>query len=74
MNNLYTIPIVMSIAIVLLAYYMKKDEQDQNKKPNYAMLFAMSLVVSGSVVYFLGSSEDSINVVMKEIHGGEPNF
>lgn len=73
-NNLFIIPALISSAVVLVVYMMKKNEEDESKKPNYSVLFLTCLALSGGVVYFLQSPEDTINLVMKEIDVGEVPF
>ena len=74
MSNLYITPVLVSAAVVLATYLMKKDELDSTKKPNYFVLFIVCLCISGGVVYISSSGEDSINLVMKEIDIGECPF
>jgi hypothetical protein len=72
--NIFVVPFLISIAFIVIVYMMKKDEPDHNKRPNYPILFVICLGVSSSFAYFMSSSNSSIDVVMKEIHTGEPNF
>jgi hypothetical protein len=74
MSNLIVVPLLISCAVVLVTFMMKKDEHDNNKKPNYAVLFIVTLCVSGGITYFVGGSEDALNIVMKEIDGGDAPF
>jgi hypothetical protein len=74
MDKMYLFPILISATIVVVVYMMKKDEPDQNKRPNYPVLFIMCLIVSASFIYMFGSKDESINLVLKEIHTGEPTF
>jgi uncharacterized membrane protein len=70
MNKVYIIPLVVSCAIVMIVYLMKKDESDINKKPNYLVLFIVTLGVSGVVSYLMSGGDDGIN----EIDTGEAPF
>jgi hypothetical protein len=74
MNSLYLFPILISTAVLVVIYLMKKDEPDPSKRPNYPILFVILLVLSGGIVYVFGNQDDTINIVMKEIHTGDPNF
>jgi hypothetical protein len=74
MNSLYLLPLLISIAVVFVIYLIKKDEADVNKRPNYPILFVICLLLSGGIVYIFGTQDDTINIVMKEIHTGDPNF
>lgn len=74
MNQSYLIPVLISCAIVIVVYLMKKDEPDQNKKPNYGMLFGVISAVSFAIYYLLNSGDDNMGTVMKEIVEGEPPF
>jgi len=74
MDKIYVTPILVSAAVVLATYLMKKDELDSTKKPNYVILFLVCLGISGGIVYISSSNDDSINLVMKEIDIGECPF
>ena len=76
MSSLLVTPILISAAIVLVAYLMKKDEQDPSKQPNYMVLFMVCIVISGFIVYMTssGNEDGGVNIVMKEIDGGECPF
>lgn len=68
--------LLIATAVVLIVYLMKKDEPDPTKRPNYLVLFAVAFGITYAAVALTGGSggEDNINVVMKEIVGGEPDF
>ena len=73
-SNVYIVPVLISSAVVLVIYMMKKDEDDVSKRPNYPVLYLICLALSGGIVYFLNSGEDPLNVVMKEVNGGTVPF
>ena len=71
MSNIFVVPVLISVAIVLVVFMMKKNEQDESKKPNYTILFVTCLVLSSGIVYCTQTPEDNIHLVMREIDVGD---
>jgi hypothetical protein len=74
MPNSYLLPLLVSSAIVIIIYLMKKDEPDANKRPNYLVLFVACSGICMAIYHVMASSEDGMSVVMREVAGGEPPF
>lgn len=73
MNN-YVVPVLVSSAILLVVYMIKKDEDDVAKKPNYPVLFCSCLALTGGIMFFTGRESSPLDTVMKEIDLGEVPF
>ncbi len=74
MNNIFFVPFLVAFAITMIVFILRKDEPDMNKRPNYIVLFMICFVVGVIVMFFLGNEEESLNIVMKEIDVGDPDF
>ena len=74
MNNIFFVPFLIAVAIATIVFILRKDEPDINKRPNYIALFIICFIVGVAVMFFLGNEDESLNVVMKEIDIGDPDF
>lgn len=71
-------PMVIACVVVALVYFAKNGDKDPNNRPNYTVVFVASLALAYGLAYVFSSSSvqggGAIDIVMREIDVGEPDF
>lgn len=74
METIYILPIILAFVSVFVVYVSKKGETDETKIPNYPVVFIVTLLISGGLMFLTSSKDGAIDLVMKEIDVGECPF